>query len=235
MILPEAFIAAFILGLMGAGHCLGMCGGIVSALALAIPESSLFKRSILLIAYNFGRVFSYTAMGGIAGYMGSRIPRVEGLPVLQIVSALLLVAMGLYLARWWTGLSRLEALGSHLWRYIQPLATKLMPVSRWYEAVCLGALWGWLPCGLVYSALAYSASQSDALAGGGVMLGFGLGTLPAVFAGGLLANQLNTFINKPWIRGVAGLGFIAYGLWLLVSLLFLGAGDAHDHHHHHHH
>ena len=227
----NTLIAAFILGVMGAGHCLGMCGGIAGALAFAVPKSQQSYRVLLLLAYNLGRGFSYTSMGFIAGFLGSRFSFAQGLPVLSFLSGVLLIAMGLYLANWWMVLRHLEKWGAALWRLIQPLGNKMLPVDVAYKAVVLGMIWGWLPCGLVYSALAYASTQGNAASGAAVMLSFALGTTPAVFGGGFSANTLKQVLNHRAFRVFTGMMFIAYGIWLLLSLF---SGEAHQHHHHHH-
>ncbi|MBX2859299.1 MAG: sulfite exporter TauE/SafE family protein [Cellvibrionaceae bacterium] len=215
---------------MGSGHCLGMCGGIAGALAFAVPQASSAYRAVLLLSYNLGRALSYGFMGLIAGYLGSRITLAEGgLPVLSAVSGVLLIGMGFYLGRWWMILRHLEKVGSRLWRRLQPLGQKLFPVTAWYKAIFLGMVWGWLPCGLVYSALAYSTTQSSALSGAAVMLSFALGTAPAVAGGGFAANTLKRALNHRVFRSLTGAWLIAYGIWLLVSLFIAG-----PHHHHHH-
>ena len=162
--LAPQLISAFILGLLGGGHCLGMCGGLMGALTLAIPPEQRGRRLQLLLGYNLGRVLSYAAAGLLLGLGGWALANSPAATALRVVAALLLVAMGLYLASWWSGLTRIEALGKGLWRFIQPLTRRFMPVHGLPQALALGALWGWLPCGLVYSTLLWAASQGDASA-----------------------------------------------------------------------
>ncbi|MEN5236013.1 sulfite exporter TauE/SafE family protein [Pseudomonas sichuanensis] len=207
--------SALVLGLLGGGHCLGMCGGLMGALTLAIPPQQRNRRLRLLLAYNLGRILSYAAAGlllGLAGVALASSPLALGL---RVVAALLLIAMGLYLAGWWSGLTRIEALGRGLWRHIQPLATRLLPVSSLPRALLLGALWGWLPCGLVYSTLLWAASQGDALHSGALMLAFGLGTWPVLLATGLAAERVGSVLRKRGVRMAGGLLVILFGLWTL--------------------
>ncbi|MEN8638218.1 sulfite exporter TauE/SafE family protein [Pseudomonas sichuanensis] len=207
--------SALVLGLLGGGHCLGMCGGLMGALTLAIPPQQRNRRLRLLLAYNLGRILSYAAAGlllGLAGVALASSPLAVGL---RVVAALLLIAMGLYLAGWWSGLTRIEALGRGLWRHIQPLATRLLPVSSLPRALLLGALWGWLPCGLVYSTLLWAASQGDALYSGALMLAFGLGTWPVLLATGLAAERVGSVLRKRGVRMAGGLLVILFGLWTL--------------------
>jgi sulfite exporter TauE/SafE len=207
--------SALVLGLLGGGHCLGMCGGLMGALTLAIPLEQRGRRLRLLLAYNLGRVLSYAIAGlllGLAGVALASSPLATGL---RVIAALLLIAMGLYLAGWWSGLTRVEALGRGLWRHVQPLATRLLPVSSLPRALLLGALWGWLPCGLVYSTLLWAASQGDALHSAALMLAFGVGTWPVLLATGLAAQQVGKLLRNRGIRTAGGLLVILFGLWTL--------------------
>ncbi|WP_347331267.1 sulfite exporter TauE/SafE family protein [Marinimicrobium locisalis] len=211
--LSGAWLAALTLGLFSGAHCIGMCGGIMGALSVAIPAEARGRRWLLLLGYNLGRVSSYTLLGTLAGGLAGEFSPLA--PVLRLIAGLLLVAMGLYLANWWRGLVWLEKGGRVFWRYLQPLGRHLMPVTRLPQALMLGALWGWLPCGLVYTALAYALAQGGALAGGGVMLAFGLGTLPAVLAAGAAAHTLTRYLQKPSLRRLLALLIIGFGLWTL--------------------
>ena len=208
-------ISALVLGLLGGGHCLGMCGGLMAALTMAIPPERRGQRLRLLIAYNLGRVLSYTAAGLLIGLAGWAVANSPAALALRVAAALLLICMGFYLAGWWSGLTRIEALGRGLWRYIQPVASRLMPVSSVPKALLLGALWGWLPCGLVYSTLLWAASQGDALDSALLMLAFGAGTWPVLLATGLAAERLTALLRKRGVRMAGGLMVILFGLWTL--------------------
>ncbi|WP_455894137.1 sulfite exporter TauE/SafE family protein [Pseudomonas palmensis] len=207
--------SALILGLLGGGHCLGMCGGLMGALSLAIPKAQRSRRFQLLLAYNLGRILSYAAAGlllGLAGWAVAGGPLATGM---RVLAALLLISMGLYLAGWWSGLTRIESLGRGLWRHIQPVANRLLPVSSLPRALLLGALWGWLPCGLVYSTLLWAASQGNATHSALLMLAFGLGTWPVLLATGLAAERTSALLRKRGVRVTGGLLVILFGLWTL--------------------
>ncbi|UTL79798.1 sulfite exporter TauE/SafE family protein [Pseudomonas putida] len=207
--------SALVLGLLGGGHCLGMCGGLMGALTLAIPPEQRGRRLRLLLAYNLGRVLSYACAGLLLGLAGWAVASSPAALALRVVAALLLIAMGLYLAGWWSGLTRIEALGRGLWRHIQPVATRLLPVSSLPRALLLGALWGWLPCGLVYSTLLWAASQGNAGYSAALMLAFGLGTWPVLLATGLAAERVNSLLRRRSVRMAGGLLVILFGLWTL--------------------
>ncbi|RMR60079.1 sulfite exporter TauE/SafE family protein [Pseudomonas cichorii] len=213
--LVPLLLSALILGLLGGGHCLGMCGGLMGALTLAIPKEQRSRRFRLLLAYNLGRIFSYACAGLLLGLAGWAVANSPLAMAMRVIAALLLIAMGLYLAGWWSGLTRIESLGRGLWRHIQPVATRLLPVSSLTRALLLGALWGWLPCGLVYSTLLWAASQGNAMNSALLMLAFGLGTWPVLLATGLAAERTTTLLRKRGIRMAGGLLVILFGLWTL--------------------
>ncbi len=213
--LAPLLISALILGLLGGGHCLGMCGGLMGALTLAIPPEQRGRRLQLLLAYNLGRILSYATAGLLFGLAGWAVASSPAAMLLRIVAGLLLISMGLYLGGWWSGLTRIEAIGRGLWRHIQPVASRLLPVSSLPRALLLGALWGWLPCGLVYSTLLWAASQGDALDSGLLMLAFGLGTWPVLLATGMAAERLTALLRRRGVRMAGGLLVVLFGLWTL--------------------
>ncbi|QLC72192.1 sulfite exporter TauE/SafE family protein [Pseudomonas sp. LPB0260] len=213
--LVPLLLSALILGLLGGGHCLGMCGGLMGALTLAIPPERRAQRFRLLLSYNLGRILSYGVAGLLLGLAGWALASSPAAIALRVLAALLLIAMGLYLAGWWSGLTRIEAVGRGLWRHIQPLTRRFMPVDSTAKAVVLGSLWGWLPCGLVYSTLLWASSQGNALDSAALMLTFGLGTLPVLLATGMAAERLTALLRKQGVRTTGGVLVILFGLWTL--------------------
>lgn len=227
-------LAAFLLGLASAGHCLGMCGGILAALTLG---GSSAARWWLVLAYNIGRVLSYATLGLLIGAFFAAVPT-GGLPVLRTLAGVVLVLLGLYTAGWSQAILWLERLGGRLWVHIKPWAARALPVRTVPQALGVGFVWGWLPCGLVYSALAYAGTAGSALGGAAMMLAFGAGTLPAMLAGGLVARGLRTWLAKRSVRRALGVGFVLFGVWTLaVPWWHLqhhaghGSGGEHEHHH----
>jgi sulfite exporter TauE/SafE len=209
-------IGAFVVGLLGGVHCVGMCGGIVGALSLGIDRE---RQLPVLLGYNAGRISSYALAGGLMGALGfffsGLLPVQTAQKVLLTVAALFMVLMGLYLAGWSRALTHVERIGGHLWRRIEPLGRGLLPVRSTGKAYLLGLLWGWLPCGLVYSVLAWTVAAGGALEGAALMLAFGLGTLPNLLLMGVAATGLARFVRTPAVRAAAGLLVIGLGLWLL--------------------
>ncbi|WP_281645269.1 sulfite exporter TauE/SafE family protein [Parendozoicomonas sp. Alg238-R29] len=210
--------AAFLLGLLGGGHCIGMCGGIMSALSIgsSAPPRSLKSFNILL-GYNLGRIFSYTVIGFLMGWLGWFIGGFskETSIALRVFAGIMLVGMGLYLAGWWMGITILEKAGHKLWRRIQPTASAMLPVNSPVKAIGVGALWGWLPCGLVYSTLIWAAASSNAIESASLMLAFGLGTLPVLLLTGFLAEQIRNLLQNKYFRSAAGTLVILFGLWTI--------------------
>ncbi|MCE3251826.1 MAG: transporter, DctM-like rane protein [Cellvibrio sp.] len=227
MIEWSSLSAAFLLGLFSSAHCVGMCGGIMGALSMAVPTNARARRWVILLSYNLGRVVSYAFMGVLVGAFSRQITEAGGAIWLRWLAGLLLIAMGLYLANWWRGLTYLEMGGRHLWAYLQPLGKALMPVDNAAKAIALGGIWGWLPCGLVYSALAYAMAQGHSTGGGLVMLAFGLGTLPTVLATGFIAQRLGRLLQRRQIRWSFALLVILFGLWTIWG----GGHASHQHHH----
>jgi len=211
------YLVAFLTGLLGGVHCLGMCGGIVGALTLNTHQNKQ-KTSILAITlgYNLGRISGYVVAGAIVGFLGSSLVDLSGIQsaqqVLAIVASVFMIALGFYLAGIWNGLARIEIIGQVLWKYIQPVTKRFIPVQSFQQAIPLGFLWGWLPCGLVYTALIWTLSAQSAIQGALIMLAFGLGTLPNLLAMGVAAAQLSKWVNNPRIRLMAGLLVVCLGV-----------------------
>ena len=226
---PAAIISAFLLGLLGSAHCLGMCGGLASALGMSTPHGA--KNGYLLL-YNVGRLLSYTLAGAIVGFFGFWLSQHLGTATfLRYFAAIILIMLGLYLGQWFNGLIVVERLGQKLWRLVQPLAKHLMPIRSGRNALLVGMVWGWLPCGLVYSALIYASAQGSVTGTALVMVFFGLGTLPAMLATGLFAKQLSILVSNRWFRSGTGCAMIIYGVWSLPMvqsnlLTFVNSGAA---------
>lgn len=222
--MPDStFLALFLVGLLGGTHCVGMCGGIVGALSMGAPG-----RWSMHLAYNVGRILSYGLAGAIAGAVGAASLGLDSqVPMrlaLYLVANLMLIALGLYLLGVTQALAFTERVGQLLWQRLQPLTRRFLPARTVAQAFPLGMLWGWLPCGLVYSALATALSSGSAVRGGLCMLAFGLGTLPNLLLAGIVLARLNEFVRRPAVRIASGLlvlGFGLYGLlgwWRLATL-----------------
>jgi sulfite exporter TauE/SafE len=216
-----SLISAFLVGLLGGGHCVGMCGGIVSAVSMHLPNQQKNvhqkpQKILFLIAYNLGRILSYTLAGVLAGLIGaSSFFLNHVLPIqhlLYLISSLMLILLGLYLAGFWYGITVIENAGRTLWAKLQPYSKRYIPVQNLKQAFFLGGLWGWLPCGLVYSVLIAAMATGSALNGGLLMLAFGLGTLPTLVTIGMTAVKLKATLQNIWVRRTSGLLVLGFGL-----------------------
>lgn len=219
--MPDSgYLALFLVGLLGGTHCIGMCGGIVGALSMGAPA-----RWSMLLAYNTGRIFSYATAGAIAGALGAASLGLEGpLPgrlILYFLANVMLIALGLYLIGVSQALAFTERAGQHLWRHIQPLTRRFLPARTAAQAFSLGLLWGWLPCGLVYSALVSSLSAGSPERGAAMMLAFGLGTLPNLLLAGIILARLNEFVRRPVVRLFSGFLVLSFGLYGMLGLMRL--------------
>ncbi len=217
-------MGAFVVGLLGGVHCLGMCGGIVGALTLGQPSARAAEPGfwLLQLGYNLGRLASYMAAGALAGGLGLLLagagPLADAQKLLGILAGLFMIVLGLYLAGWWSGLAKVEQAGGVVWKRIEPLGRRLLPVRSPLHAFLLGMVWGWLPCGLVYSALIWSLSAGGVWQGALLMGAFGLGTLPNLLLMGAAAGWLGGLLRRPLVRKLAGSLVILFGLMMLLQL-----------------
>ncbi len=214
MIEPLSLVTAFLLGLSGAGHCLVMCGGIAAGIG------SQQRQIIKPILFNLGRVLSYTCLGAFVASVGFWLKEQHILLMftLRTLAAVLLILMGLYVARWLFWLTHLEQLGNYIWNPIKPIAAKLIKSHSHIATLQLGMLWGLLPCGLIYSTLTWVSANQQPAMGALAMFCFGLGTLPAMLTSSFAAQTLVLIMQKKWIKQLSGLLLIAYGIWTLFSV-----------------
>jgi sulfite exporter TauE/SafE len=234
--LPDTgYIAVFLVGLLGGAHCMAMCGGIVGALTMQTPGGagpagpagrSGWKQWPLHLAYNLGRISSYAFAGAVLGAVGSAgLLFEDALPVqltLYVLANLMLVALGLYLLGLPHGLTFLERGGQKIWARIQPLTRRFLPATTVSRALPLGLLWGFLPCGMVYSVLAATLLTGSAARGAGLMLAFGLGTLPNLLLAGFLLGRFRDIVRASWVRQASGLLVLGFGVWGLFNATSLG-------------
>jgi hypothetical protein len=239
-------LSAFFIGLLGSGHCLAMCGGITTMLTSAInkpanglnthgdipiTETSASKvtatpcnqlqnanRLNLVVFYHVGRIGSYCLLGAMIGFTGSIAAKNIGLPIvgLRLIAAIFLILLGLYIGQWLMWLNKVEALGKGLWRRLSPLAKYVIPVDNRKKALGLGALWGWLPCGLVYSTLTWALASGSALTGASIMLFFGLGTVPALVALSFSLVSINKLLVNITFKKLTALSLICYGAYSFI-------------------
>lgn len=236
---PLSYTTAFIIGLLGSAHCIGMCGGIMNALSFAIPGEHKNTRQVarIVILYNLGRISSYAIAGALMGLLGAWLQQTGGTAALTLrtIAGLMLIAMGLYLGGWWFGLTQVEKLGGYLWQYLKPLGNRIAPVTRPSHAAALGIVWGWLPCGLVYSTLTWSATSTGWRQSAIIMLCFGAGTIPAMLLTGLFARQLKQWSQQSPVRTTAAVLIIGFGVWTLAMPWYHALQPSAGNHVHHSH
>ena len=222
-------LPVFLVGLAGSVHCVGMCGGIVSAFSVAPSARPAFPVAVVTLAapraaesllriaaYNTGRIGSYASAGALAGGLAGGVTTLAGLTAWQAggywLANLMLVLLGLYLTGVWPALARIEQVGQGLWRRLRPLMGRILPLDTPVKMLALGALWGWLPCGMVYSVLATAMLTGSAAHGAAVMLAFGLGTLPMLAAMGMAGASLRAALQRRAVRLAAGLLVLGFGV-----------------------
>jgi sulfite exporter TauE/SafE len=223
----------FMIGLLGSVHCVGMCGGIVSAFSVAsnharkfpvpvvthsatLSDIGIFENALHVISYNAGRIGSYAIAGAIAGGIVGSASTLVNISAVQMVgywlANFMLVALGLYLMDAWRGLTQLEGAGQSIWRHVQPLMRHFVPLDNPLKMLVVGALWGWLPCGMVYSVLLTAMMTGSAASGAMVMLAFGMGTLPTLFTIGVFGMKMRSWMQRRLVRRISGVIVLTFGV-----------------------
>jgi uncharacterized protein len=215
----SSYLVALLMGLLTAMHCLTMCGAIIGSLTLSLDVSIREQPSRLLrfvLSYNLGRICSYTLAGLFAGLLQSALmlpfDEGEGYRLLQIVSAIVMAAAGVHIMGWFPSFAYIERMGSHFWRRVEPFGRRLLPVQTIPQAFVFGMVWGWMPCGLVYAALALAAAAGDVERSTLTMLAFGIGTLPVVAGVGIMTSQLVRLSRMNRFRRLTGITLVVLAL-----------------------
>jgi sulfite exporter TauE/SafE len=230
-----SFGAAFLAGVAGSTHCFAMCGGMAGALGMraralaASPAGAFFDAA----TYQFGRICGYAIVGLLFGLAGATLQSTFDLmrigAALRIASGVVLLLIALRILIRWNALAALERFGARFWSMLQPLAQRAAHSQGRGRALLLGLLWGWLPCGLVYSMLMFAATSGDALHGAAIMAAFGVGTLPSMLTSTLLASQLQRVLAQRWPRLVSGVLLILFGVWMIAAPLLHTQASGHVH------
>ncbi len=216
-----SFLALFLMGLFGGGHCVAMCGGLSGAFVLQLPPGT--RRWPLILMLNIGRVVSYVTIGALLGgfgQLGLSLDQTQTLQhVLFFLANALLVLLGLFLLGVSGLIAKVEGLGRPLWRYLNRYLQKLLPIRSLRAALVTGMIWGWLPCGMVYTASIYALGSGSFSTGALCMLAFAAGTLPNLLGIGLLAVRFQRFLQNKPVRMLTGLLLIGFAVWQSVSFL----------------
>ena len=232
-----ALVTAFFVGLLGSGHCFGMCGGIAAGLG-SIPAGKGDEPSKPSAAsaalFNFGRIIGYAVLGLISAWLLARLGNVLNVPkwsmVLRLLTALMIFAIGLQYLTNWNLLGFIERAGARVWKLVLPLAVRASAMPGGSGRLLLGFCWGFLPCGLVYSVLLTASAAGMPVAGALVMLAFGLGTLPSMLGISLAAPALAAMLNDRWARKLMGAALVLLAV-LSLSLMYVKTQGKQGHHH----
>ncbi|WP_219620263.1 sulfite exporter TauE/SafE family protein [Moraxella osloensis] len=223
------FLAAFSMGLFGSPHCLGMCGGIVTAFGLSMQHVSDSKKNGLILTYHLGRLISYALLGLIASVIGVAIfQSIMSNSAPRIVLGAVLVLIGLAML----GLplfNQLEKFGMRFWQSLAPIRKKVFPIDSFGKALFAGLLWGFLPCGLVYGALMMAIAGNNIATGAALMFVFGLGTMPMLIATQKTVGMLQSSIKNFRLRQINGVIMMLSGL----AVIFIPMMMHHNHNHNH--
>lgn len=234
----SALITAFFVGLLGSGHCFGMCGGIAAGLG-SIPAANGAQQTakpsaISATLFNLGRIIGYAILGLISAWLLAQLGNVLNIPkwsmLLRLLTALMIFLIGLQYLLTWNTLGWIERAGSKAWKFVLPLAVRASALPGGTGRLLLGLCWGFLPCGLVYSVLLTASAAGAPLAGASVMLAFGVGTLPSMLGISLAAPALAALLNDRWARKLMGAALILLAI-LSVSLMYVRMQGQQGHHH----
>lgn len=227
------FLMALGMGFFGSPHCLGMCGGVVTAFGLSMQSLTSRQKTFLMATYHFGRLTSYALLGLLAGFVGTTVlePLLtnNNLPRVLLGAVLILVGFSMLGLPF---LTQLEKLGGQVWQKMSPIRQKVFPLNTFPKAFGAGILWGFLPCGLVYGALMMAVVGRDSLTGAVLMFAFGLGTLPMLVATQGTILSLQSYIKRFRLRQANGVAMALSGLAVIFLPMAMHGLHGHDHAHH---
>lgn len=229
-----SFYAALLMGLAGSAHCFGMCGGIAGALGMRARSlhDNAISTAIHAALYQSGRISGYAILGFAFGAVGQLLQSLLDLArislVLRVAAGFLLLLIAARMLLRWNGLVVLERIGMRLWKFVQPL-TRRLAGGGVPQTFMLGVLWGLLPCGMVYSMLAFAALSGSALKGAALMLAFGVGTVPAMFGASVMASLPSKLFSTHWAQRATGAVFVVFGVWMIAAPFMIHVHGAHVH------
>lgn len=213
--------AALAAGLAGSAHCAVMCGSVATALGASSAHRRMDRATGLALTFNLGRLAGYALVGAALQFcvqtLGTSVPGARWGLVVRALAAVWMAALAVRLlaGKDVLGVGRL---GAWCWRHLAPLAAPMMRLPQPQRSMALGLLWGFMPCGLVYSVLLVAASSSSVAGAAAIMVAFGLGTLPALVGVGTASA-----LGFAGLRGALGLSRVA-GVVVLACGLLTGWG-----------
>jgi sulfite exporter TauE/SafE len=232
-------MTAFFVGLLGSGHCFGMCGGIAAGLG-TMPggkgEEPSKPSAISAMLFNLGRVLGYAVLGLLSAWLLVRLGNVLNVPkwsmILRLLTALMILLIGLQYLTNWNLLGFIERGGARVWKLVLPLAVRASAMPGGSGRLLLGLCWGFLPCGLVYSVLLTASAAGSPVSGAMVMIAFGFGTLPSMLGISLAAPALTVMLNDRWAKKLMGTALILLAV-ISLALMYVKTQSKQAHGHHH--
>jgi sulfite exporter TauE/SafE len=226
---PAVLSTAFLAGLLGSGHCFGMCGGIAAGLG----AMSRGRAVVPALQFNLARLLSYAVLGLIAATVLSGVSNL--VPIgrwLRMLTAVMILLIGLKFLFNFRGIEFIERGGAGLWKKIMPFAMKAGNRQDGLGRLLLGFCWGFIPCGLVYTVLMTAASTANPVSGSVTMLAFGAGTLPAMLGLTAAAPALSTFLEDRTVRRLIGFALIVLAVWTFMMMWNAVSQGTMSHAHH---
>ena len=225
---PAVLSTAFLAGLLGSGHCFAMCGGIAAGLGAMTRGRAI----VPALQFNLARLASYAVLGLIAAsVLGSAADLQPVGRILRLLTAVMIFMIGLRFLFDFRGVEFIERGGAKLWQKVMPVALRAGQRQDWLGRLTLGACWGLLPCGLVYTVLLTAASTGTAPGGAATMLAFGVGTLPAMLGLTAAAPALAAFLQDRMVRRVIGFALIVLAFWTFIMMWNASQGSMNHAHH----
>lgn len=239
----SALFTAFLVGLLGSGHCFGMCGGLAAGLG-NLPVSNgtndhtqlpAKPRASSAFLFNIGRILSYAGLGLLSAWILSSLGHTLNIPkwsmILRFATAVMIFLIGVQFLFNWQTLAGIERLGAKVWKLVLPIAVWASSLPGGTGRLLLGLCWGLLPCGLVYSVLLTASAAGSPVSGAAVMLAFGAGTLPSMLGMSLAAPALAALLSDKWTKKLMGAALILLAV-LSVSLMVVKMQGQAEHRHH---
>ena len=220
--------AALLGGLLGGLHCAAMCGGIATGLSATAPRGGWGGA----LQLNLGRIGGYTLAGLLVGLFGHGLVALLRNPWLGVSLralaglALVVVALRLLGVRALPGF--LSRPGTRAWGWLRPLQRRLLPADTLPRRLGIGALWGWMPCGLSYSLLTVAWLQAHPRNSALTMLAFGLGTLPVMLPLTWSGQRMGLWLQRPALRNTAAALVLAAGLLTIAAPWLMRVPALHD-------
>jgi len=213
---------AFMTGLMGTGHCIGMCGGLVGALSLS--EAGQKGGWLFHLLYNVGRITTYTFIGAVVGWLGSALAYTDQFKLLTrsllLASDVFIILIGLGTAGLFAWLNATSFDFTGPTKAITAAVNSLRKLPPGIAALPLGLLFGFIPCGYLYAVAITAAQSAEVTTGALMLLAFGLGTAPALLIFGSAAHWLSGRV-RAWMLRTAGLLVAGMGVINLLKHLRL--------------